>query len=345
LIEAVRAGLRAARAALTPSPGSMAGSAQEPRLLSVCAGYSGGLDSTVLLHLLTRTSKEEAITLSALHVHHGLSPNAHAWERHCAAACDIWRVPLRVAQVTVNRAPRTSLEEEARRSRHQAFADVDAEVIALAQHADDQAETVLLQLLRGAGPKGLAGMPLLKPMAPGSRISLLRPLLAFTRAQLESYAKAHALAWIEDESNQDDSLKRNFLRNRVMPLLREAFPAPAETFGRSARHQAEAAQLLDALADIDLQAAADGDMLRVQVLLEGDDARLKNALRRWLELASLRQPSEARLAALVRALRESSNDTRLRWEHEGRCVIRVKGWLRLQNAGPAGVESGENAPN
>lgn len=292
-----------------------------------------------------RMSKEEGIALSALHVHHGLSPNAHAWERHCAAVCEAWRVPLRVAHVTVNRAPRTSLEEEARRSRRQAFADVGAEVVALAQHADDQAETVLLQLLRGAGPKGLAGMPLLKPMAPGARTWLLRPLLAFTRAQLESYAKAHELAWIEDESNKDDSLKRNFLRNRVMPLLREAFPAPAETFGRSARHQAEAAQMLDALADSDLRAAADGDMLRVQVLLGGDDARLKNALRRWLELARLRQPSEARLAALVRALRESSNDTRLRWEHEGMCVIRVKGWLRLQNAASDPVESGENTPN
>jgi tRNA(Ile)-lysidine synthase len=345
LLEAVRAALRAARAALISPPALPSEAESQARQLSVCAGYSGGLDSTVLLHLLARVGKEEGVALSALHVHHGLSPNAHAWERHCAATCEAWRVPLRVAHVTVSRAPRTSLEEEARRARQQAFADAGAEVIALAQHADDQAETLLLQLLRGAGPKGLAGMPLLKPMAAGSRVWLLRPLLEFTRAQLECYAKAHGLNWIEDESNQDDSLKRNFLRNRVMPLLREAFPAPAETFGRSARHQAEAGQLLDALADIDLQAATDGDMLRVQVLLQGDDARLKNTLRRWLELAGLRQPSEARLAALVRALRESSNDTRLRWEHEGRSVLRVKGWLRLQTPGEGGMESGEIAPN
>jgi tRNA(Ile)-lysidine synthase len=316
---AVRAGLRAASAALGAAP-------------RVCAGFSGGLDSTVLLHSLAVVCKEEGVALSALHVHHGLSPNAHAWEQHCAAVCSHLRVPLRVAHVTVNRAPRTSLEEEARRARHQAFAQAGADVIALAHHADDQAETVLLQLLRGAGPKGLAGMPLLKPLsAAAPRPWLLRPLLEFSRDTLAQYAASRAWSWIEDESNQDDRLKRNFLRNQVMPRLREGFPAPAETLGRAARHQAEAARLLDALADLDLAAAADGDALLVETLTQGDDARLKNTLRRWLEQAGLRQPSEARLAALVRAVRESSSDTRLRWEHEGMCVTRLKGWLRLEN--------------
>jgi tRNA(Ile)-lysidine synthase len=117
-----------------------------------------------------------------------------------------------------------------------------------------------------------------------------------------------------------------------MPLLRDGFPAPAETLSRAAGHQAEAAQLLDALADLDLDAAAAGADLDVEALKRFDDARLKNALRRWLDRAGLRQPSQARLAALLRALRDSSNDTRLRWEHEGACVVRQKGVLRLETA-------------
>jgi len=314
----VREGLRAARAQLGSAP-------------SICAGFSGGLDSTVLLHLLAGACRAEGLPLSALHVHHGLSPHAGNWEKHCANACTALRVPLRVVHATVNRAPRTSLEEEARRARHAAFAGIDADVIALAHHADDQAETVLLQLLRGAGPKGLAGMPLLKPLgSAAARPWLLRPLLDFPRASLGALAQGAGLAWIEDESNQDDSLKRNFLRNRVSPLLREGFPAPAETLGRAARHQAEAARLLDVLGDLDLAPARRPEGLRVDVLVQLDDTRLKNALRRWFELAGLRQPSEARLAALLRAVRESSNDTRLRWEHEGGCVTRLKGWLRLE---------------
>jgi tRNA(Ile)-lysidine synthase len=323
----VREGLRAAVAQLA-------------RPAVFCAGFSGGLDSTVLLDLLAPLCKEQGHVLRALHVHHGLSPNADAWERHCAALCAGLRVPLQVAHVAVNRAPRTSLEEEARRARHAAFADVSADIIVLAHHADDQAETVLLQLLRGAGPKGLAGMPPLKTLAPGASTWLLRPLLDFSRAELLEYAQARGLAWIEDESNQDDSLKRNFLRNQVTPLLRAGFPAPAQTLARAARHQAEAAQLLDALADLDLAQAGAGaavqapvvEALEVEVLKQHDDTRLKNALRRWLDRAGLRQPSAARLDALLRALRESSNDTRLRWEHEGACVVRQKGLLCLETA-------------
>ena len=318
---AVSEGLRAAaaQAALAPLP--------------VCAGYSGGLDSTVLLHELAAARQQGGIALSALHVHHGLSPHADAWAEHCLAVCAALEVPCRVVRVEVSRAPRTSLEEEARRARHAAFAAQSEPVIALAHHADDQAETVLLQLLRGAGPKGLAGMPLLKPLSAAAPTPLLlRPLLAFSREQLAAHARAAGWHWIEDESNQDNRLKRNFLRNAVAPLLREGFPDPAQTLSRAARHQAEAARLLDALADLDLAQAASGAALVVERLVRLDDERLKNALRRRLDVAGLRQPSEARLAALLRALRESSNDTRLTWEHEGAKLVRRKGLLTLEMA-------------
>ena len=321
-------GVRAAAAVLKHPP-------------AVCAAYSGGLDSTVLLQLLAASRADSQFTLSAIHVHHGLSVNADAWTAHCTAACAALEVPLQVVRAEVNRAPRTSLEEEARRVRYAAFAGAAADVIALAHHADDQAETVLLQLLRGAGPKGLAGMPLLKPLsASADRPLLLRPLLEFPRAGLASLAAAQGWSWIEDESNLDNDYKRNFIRNRVSPLLREAFPDPAATLSRAARHQAEAARLLDALADLDLACAAlppaqgadGGDALDAERLKRCDDERMKNALRRWLGLAGLRQPSEARLAALVRAVRASSNDTRLTWEHEGRRLVRRKGVLALETA-------------
>jgi len=321
-------GVRAAAAALKREP-------------AVCAAYSGGLDSTVLLHLLAASRAGNQFTLSAIHVHHGLSANADAWTAHCTAICAALDVPLQVVYAEVSRAPRTSLEEEARRVRYAAFAGAAADVIALAHHADDQAETVLLQLLRGAGPKGLAGMPLLKPLsASADRPLLLRPLLEFPRAELAEVAAAQGWSWIEDESNLDNDYKRNFIRNRVSPLLREAFPAPAATLSRAARHQAEAARLLDALADLDLACAAPqgtdaGLVLDAERLKLFDDERMKNALRRWLALAGLRQPSEARLAALVRAVRASSNDTRLAWEHEGRRLVRRKGLLVLQ----AGLEN------
>ncbi len=319
--------------------------------------FSGGIDSTVLLHQLAHVSARESIVLSALHVHHGLSKNADAWARHCRRVCKDLAIPLTVRHVTVSLAPGTSLEEEARRSRYAAFALATADVIALAHHANDQAETLLLQLLRGAGPKGLAGMPPLKPLSTNglSQTLLWRPLLSCSRIELEQYAERHQLVWIEDESNQDPRFKRNFVRKRLLPLVAEAFPAPVAALARAARHQAEAAGLIAALADADLARArlppggliAAADMaldvaadvaagtasasveLDVAALKRLDTARLKNALRRWLELAALRHPSEARLAALVKAVGDSSNDTRLAWPHEGRTVRRKKGVLLL----------------
>jgi tRNA(Ile)-lysidine synthase len=320
---AVRDGLRAAAERL--------GSAAP----AICAAFSGGLDSSVLLHLLATQRGDAGIRLSAVHVHHGISRHADRWATHCAAVCAELDVPCRVVHADVSRAPRTSLEEEARRARYAVFGAAPEEVVALAHHADDQAETLLLQLLRGAGPKGLAGMPRLRSLAKSASATaahplLLRPLLDFPRAVLAAYAGAHGLSWIEDDSNDDERLKRNYLRNRVMPLLRAGFPAPAETLVRAALHQAEAARLLDALADLALAQAAAGAALAVDALKRCDDERLRNALRRWLDLAGLRQPSAARLGALVRALRASSNDTRLRWEHEGASLVRRRGWLHLE---------------
>ena len=264
-----------------------------------------------------------------MHVHHGLSANADAWARHCRANCRALGVPFSLRRALVEHAPRTSLEEQARKVRYQLLLSPGAEVVALAHHANDQAETVLLQLLRGAGSKGLAGMPALRAVSTnGLRTSMLwRPLLDCSRAEIEAYAHLHRLEWIEDESNRDMRIRRNFVRAEVMPVLARGFGQAVLTLARSARHLSEAAYLAQVLADLDLVHAAQADALGVSKLLELDNPRLKNLLRRWIEQKGLRAPSEARLLALVRALRQGSNDSRLVWEHDGHIVRRNKGLL------------------
>ena len=299
--------------------------------------YSGGLDSTVLLHLLAAARAPSHISLAlpsggsltALHVHHGLSPHADAWVRHCRAQCRALGVPFGARRAAVDRAPGTSLEEEARRVRYQLLQAPGVDVVALAHHADDQAETVLLQLLRGAGPKGLAAMPTLRtPSTKGLRTMLLwRPLLDCSRRDLEAYAHQHQLIWIEDESNGDIRIRRNFVRAEVMPLLARGFGQPAVALARTARHLAAAAQLADAIGDIDLMQARRANALDVAVLKALDDVRLANALRRWIECQHLRAPSEARLHALMRALRQSDNGSRLTWRHDGQTVLRKRDLL------------------
>ncbi|WP_137822158.1 tRNA lysidine(34) synthetase TilS [Pseudomonas sp. D(2018)] len=250
--------------------------------------FSGGLDSTVLLHLLVRLARREALPpLSAIHVHHGLQVAADAWPNHCQRFCDELGVPLQVLRVTVDSGP--SLERAARDARYAAFIDElgAGEVLFSAQHRDDQAETLLFRLLRGAGVRGLAGMPESRSLGQGT---LVRPLLRAARAELETYARAEGLQWVEDPSNADTSLSRNFLRLRIFPVLQARWPRVAETLARSAEHLAEAETLLGELAHADLENARDCvdfpwlplPSLDLQVLVGLSPARQRNALRYWL---------------------------------------------------------------
>src|SRR5260221_6479964 len=176
-------------------PSSLA--ADLPPGAAVCIGLSGGVDSVVLLDLLAR---EGARHLSAVHVHHGLSPNADAWADFCARLCARRGVPLEIVKVQVDRNSMLGVEAAARAARYAVYAKRPEPLVALAHHLDDQAETVLLQLLRGTGLKGVAAMPEMRALA-GSAVSIYRPFLAFPRAALLEHAKAAGLAWIEDESN------------------------------------------------------------------------------------------------------------------------------------------------
>ena len=217
----------------------------------ILVAFSGGLDSTVLLHQLVQWRTENpGVALRAIHVHHGLSANADAWVTHCENVCQQWQVPLVVERVQLAQEG-LGIEAQARQARYQAFARtlLPGEVLVTAQHLDDQCETFLLALKRGSGPAGLSAMGEVSEFA-GTR--LIRPLLARTRGELEQWALAHGLRWIEDESNQDDSYDRNFLRLRVVPLLQQRWPHFAEATARSAALCAEQERLLDELLVDDL---------------------------------------------------------------------------------------------
>src|SRR5262245_61670817 len=189
--------------------------------LAITVALSGGRDSIVLLDALATAAPLRAIALEAVHVHHGLSPRAEAWAEFCAEACAARGVPLSVHRVLVDRTAGIGIEAAARAARYAVFGAVRADFVALAHHANDQAETLMLQLLRGAGPHGLAAMPLLRPLHAG--VALLRPLVALPAAVLEAYAKARGLAWVDDESNADAALRRNYVRHEIAPRLGAAF--------------------------------------------------------------------------------------------------------------------------
>ncbi len=241
-------------------------------------GYSGGLDSTVLLHLLAELRDPFGYRLSAIHVNHGLSREADAWVEHCRRQCLALDVPLQVERVQVAR-DGLGLEAAAREARYRVFAGLAVDALALAQHRDDQAETVLLQLLRGGGLKGLAAMPAERSLA---GIRLLRPLLEVPRTEIEIHARARGLTWVEDASNDDPALRRNAVRHQLLPLLTDLFPSAEATLARAAAQFAEAAHLLDVLAEQD--GAGDPMGLDLARLADLEPTRGRNVLRRYLEL-------------------------------------------------------------
>lgn len=264
-------------------------------------GYSGGLDSTVLLHLLHRLRPALGAELAALHINHGLSPHAEAWQLHCAEVCRALEVRFTAERVTVSRESGLGIEAAARAARYAAFGRQVADYLLLAHHQDDQAETMLLQLLRGAGTKGLAAMPVQRDSTPIQ----LRPLLDTPRLLLEACARELGITWVEDESNQDENFDRNYLRHAVLPVLRQRFPAASVTLARSAAHLAEADALLQELAQQDAaQWMVDG-RLSVQALRQLSTARAKNLLRFWLSAHVDPLPSTRRLAEIMKQLTQA----------------------------------------
>jgi len=285
---------------------------QLPAEAALVVAFSGGLDSTVLLHQLVRWHQAHPQTrLRALHVHHGLSPNADSWAAHCVALCEEWQIRCEVLRVQVD-ARDQGIEGAARAARYQALtAAMQAdEMLLTAQHRDDQCETLLLALKRGSGPAGLAAMP--ARLERGGRV-LLRPLLDQTRQQLEAYAQQHQLRWIEDESNQDTRYDRNFLRQHLLPELQARWPHFAEACARSAALCGEQEQLLDELLAEQLAGLMQPDgSLCFPPLLQMSDARAGALLRRWIAQQGAPMPSRAALTRLRQEVMLSRDDAQPR---------------------------------
>jgi len=288
------------------NPDTLLASLSPSRQLLVA--YSGGLDSTVLLHQLVLLRRAHPdLALRAIHIHHGLSQNADAWAAHCCAQCEAWQVPLEVVNVTLAQEG-GGIEARAREARYQALAarlQAD-EALVTAQHLDDQCETFLLALKRGSGPAGLAAMPAAMPFAAGR---LVRPLLDVPRQTLAEWAQAHALTWIEDESNQSRRFDRNFLRLDVLPLLKARWPHFADMVARSAALCAEQEQLLDELLDAELRTLiGEHGTLAIAPMTGMSDARRGALLRRWFAWHRAPMPSRAALARLWQEVALSRED-------------------------------------
>ncbi len=302
-----------------------------PRGAHIVVALSGGRDSSVLLDALCRAGPAGGHAVSAAHVHHGLSPNADAWQRFCVELCAERGVPLASRAVTVPRTPRSSLEAEARRVRYTALADAAAAlhgaVVALAHHRDDQAETLLLQLLRGAGPRGLAAMPALRRDQRG--LAWFRPLLDVPRSAIDAYAAARGLRWIDDESNVRPQHRRNAVRRTVMPALAALGGNVSATLARAAIHQAEAAQLADDLAAHDAPLADGGAALDRTGLAALPRHRARNVLRWFLRTRGLPPPSTAALAQMIAQLCGARDEARVRLAHAGAQIGVHQGRIRI----------------
>ena len=306
----------------------------------VAVGLSGGVDSVVLLDVLVRLRKDLRLALSAVHVNHQISAHSLEWEAFCEARCQAHGVALTVRRVQVRR-DGSGVEAAARNLRYQAYGGIETDFVALAHHLDDQVETFLLQLLRGAGPKGLAAMPVLRKfeggtnkdeggsrkaegnqdrakhdtssfiLPPSSLVShpcILRPLLEATRNEIEAYAKARKLEWIEDDSNPDTRYDRNFLRNELLPRLEARFPAYRETLARASRNLADYSELAEELAALDARAFNDG-VVPVEPLRGLSDARALNLLRRLFASRGLPMPNRTRLEEALRQCRAAGADS------------------------------------
>lgn len=259
------------------------------RLAPVLVGFSGGIDSTVLLHLLAADAGVRGRGMRAVHVDHGLQPASADWAAHCAAVCAGLGIPFELRRADIDRRAGLGPEAAARQARRAVFADMlqPGECLALAQHRDDQAETFLLRALRASGPDGLAAMRPWRAFGPGW---LWRPLLQTPRAALHDYALARGLRWVEDPSNADTAFDRNFLRQRVLPLLRERWPQADAAFARAAALAAEASDLLAAEDRALLSELREetGSGLSIASLRALPAARRSRVLRHWV--ASLGWP-------------------------------------------------------
>ncbi len=303
---------------------------------SYIVAYSGGVDSHVLLHLLAGRRAGLRAPLMAVHVDHGIQSHSGEWRAHCESVCSQLNIPFHALQTDGVAAPGESPEAAARHARYRALADwlPDGAALLTAQHRDDQAETLLLQLFRGAGPRGLSAMPRSTSLGQGL---LLRPFLDVSRADILERAQVHKLEWIEDPSNTDTRYDRNLLRHEVLPQLQQRWPGLSTVLARAATHQSEQAGLADALAAMDFSASCspDGERVLQSGLKALQPARQRNLLRYWIHRRGFAMPSQAVLERVREEMLFSRDDAQpvVHWGNAE--LRRYRGELYLMQALPA----------
>lgn len=314
---------------------------------ALAVAFSGGLDSAVLLRLAADHCRHTGRRLLAFHVHHGLSPNADAWLTHCAAEVAALGIAFDSARVVLEDTAGEGIEQLARGARYRALSSLcsrhGVQLLLTAHHQDDQAETVLLQLLRGAGPRGLSAMAGLQRAHPllAATLPLGRPLLGCSRRALEQAADALGIRHVTDESNADIRYRRNAVRHQILPSIEQHFPGSAAALARSSRHLQSAQRLLDDLAIIDEAMCAEGGGLRIDRLQALSPDRIDNLLRHWLAgQGALQAPTEAQLEQLHRQMLSARADAHpslvlagLSLQRHGRLLVAVP---HLPGAPPAG---------
>ncbi|MDH3411035.1 MAG: tRNA lysidine(34) synthetase TilS [Gammaproteobacteria bacterium] len=305
-----------------------------PKDTRLMVAFSGGVDSHVLLHALAQANAARGgRALFAIHVNHGLHPDAGAWALHCEQVCRALGVPLEVVAVQVSKKPKQGPEAAARDARYAAFERrlKAGDVLLLAHHLDDQAETFLLQLLRGAGPAGLSAMPVQATLGSGR---LLRPLLEVSREDVHAYAKSFSLEFIDDPSNAEMRYDRNYLRHEIIPRLAKRWPGVSRTIARAAGHQAALARMARELGAEALNAAEDGVTLSCKALsrMSPDSARL--ALRAWLEGRGFSPPSKVMLERILQEVVAAAADAEPLVTWSGVEVRRYQGALYVMGRVP-----------
>ncbi|WP_158970762.1 tRNA lysidine(34) synthetase TilS [Paraglaciecola sp. L3A3] len=288
----------------------------------IVVAYSGGVDSHVLLHALSVLQKEFKFNLQAIHIHHGLSAFADDWLQHCQQVCDSLNVPLQSAKVVLHNASRTSLEAIARDERYKKIVELAPEnaQVLVAQHQDDQLETFMLQLKRGAGPKGLSSMNQAWTIQglEQKAVSFYRPLLDTTQQDVLAYAEQHQLHWCEDESNKNTDFDRNFLRHDVLPVLQKRWPELAKSVSRSAFLCGQQQDLLDEICAEKLAAVQNADnSLVLQALLELSNNWLHQVVRYWLSVQGIQSPPLAVINQLKPEVLQATDDAQpiLQWQN------------------------------
>ena len=299
--------------------------------------FSGGIDSTVLLHALAKSATPAEII--ALHIDHGLHPDARQWQQHCRSFAGDIGVAYETRTVTVAEKPAHGPEADARRVRYGAFAGMvrTGDCLLSAHHEDDQAETLLLNLMRGSGPAGLAGIGRQQSFGRGR---LLRPLLGVSRDEIEAYAALHELNWIDDPSNEDSRFDRNFVRNEIMPGLAARWPAVSNRLRRSAELVGESSELLNELADIDLATLGVPQKLSVGGLLTLSAARQRNVLRRAVRLCGLPPLPSTRAFQIISEMLPARTDAQPLVTWDGACVRRYRDHLYVLASVPATGSAG-----